>query len=122
MAQETAHHGAARAEPPARQKRGRYRHCSGCARETEHVAWASDGRASIPSIRWPAAEPASGTTICLNCGQWRAAAAQAGLTAWSSRPIATRKLAIVADDAVSEAAAENEGVPPKREPQPARAA
>ena len=115
-------HGPARAKPPARQKSGLRRHCSGCAHETEHVAWARDGRASIPSIRWPAAETATGTTICLNCGQWRAAASHAGLMAWSSRPIATRTLAIVSDDAVSEAAAENEGMPPKREPQPARAA
>jgi hypothetical protein len=115
-------HGPARAKPPARQKSGLRRYCSGCAQETEHVAWARDGRASIPSIRWPAVEPGRGTTICLNCGQWRATVSQASLAAWSSRPIATRRLAIVVDDAVSEAAAENEGMPPKREPRPARAA
>jgi hypothetical protein len=97
--------GAARTKPTARQKSGFHRYCSGCAQETEHVAWVRDGRASIPSIRWPAAEPASGTTICLNCGQWRAAAS-----------------ARAADDAISETAAENEGMPPNREPRPARAA
>jgi hypothetical protein len=31
------------------------------------------GRGSIPSIRWPSTEPAIGTTVCLNCGQCRAA-------------------------------------------------
>jgi hypothetical protein len=97
--------GAARTKPAARQKSGLHRYCSGCAQETEHVAWVRDGQASIPSIRWPAAEPASGTTICLNCGQWRAAAS-----------------ACAADDAVSETAAENEERPPNREPRPARAA
>jgi hypothetical protein len=123
--------GAARTKPTARQKTGLHRYCSGCAQETEHVAWACDGRASIASIRWPTAEPASGTTICLSCGQWRAAAFQASPTAWSSWPrklIALRNLVLAADsaraadDAVSEAAAENEGMPPKREPRPARAA
>jgi hypothetical protein len=47
------------------------RYCSGCAHETEHVAWTVDGRGSIPSIRWPAAQPADGTTICVSCGHWR---------------------------------------------------
>ena len=61
--------------PIPRQKSGLRRHCSGCAQETEHLTWSHDGRASIPSIRWPAAEAARGTTICLDCGQWRAAAA-----------------------------------------------
>ncbi len=70
--------GAARTKPAARQKSGLHRYCSGCAQETEHSVWAREARASIASIRWPAAEPASGTTICLNCGQWRAAASQAG--------------------------------------------
>jgi hypothetical protein len=123
--------GAARTKPNARQKSGLHRYCSGCAQETEHVAWVRDGQASTPSIRWPAAEPASGTTICLTCGQLRAIASQASPTAWSSWPrklISRRNLAIAADsapdadDAVSETPAENEGMPPVREPRPARAA
>ncbi len=121
--------GPLRVKPIPRQKSGLHRYCSGCAQETEHVAWSRDGRASIPSIRWPAAEPAGGTTICLNCGQWRAATSQPSPQAWSSWPrklIAMRNLAITADstrataDWVSEAAAENEGMPPTREPPRAR--
>jgi hypothetical protein len=116
------------AKPPARQKSGLHRYCSGCTRETKHVAWVRDGQASTPSIRWPAAEPASGTTVCLTCGQWRALASQAGPTAWSSWPrelISRRNLVIAAEsasDADSETSAENEGMLPKREPRPARAA
>ena len=118
-----------RVKPIPRQKSGLHRYCSGCAQETEHVAWSRHGQASIPSIRWPAAGPAGGTTICLNCGQWRAAASQPSAPAWSSWPrnlIAMRNLAITADtaraaaDGVSEAAAENEGTPPKRERPSAR--
>jgi hypothetical protein len=107
---------------------GLHRYCSGCAQETEHVAWSRDGQASIPSIRWPAAERAAGTTICLNCGQWRAAASHPSPPAWSSWPrklIAMRSRATAdsihaTDDVVSETAAENEGMPPKREPPRAR--
>jgi hypothetical protein len=114
--------GRGRVAPTDRHKSGLHRHCSGCARETEHVAWTADGRGSIPSIRWPAA----GTTICLNCGQWRAASSQPHPPAWSSwprTPVATRSLAPAAnpadtaDDWASQTAAENEGLPPKREPQ-----
>ena len=121
--------GPPRVKPIPQQKSGLHRYCSGCAQETEHVAWSRHGQASIPSIRWPAAEPAGGTTICLNCGQWRAAASQPSAPAWSSWPrnlIAMRNLAITADtaraaaDGVSEAAAENEGMPPKRERPSAR--
>src|SRR5438874_830345 len=65
--------GRARVAPTDRHKGGLHRYCSGCAQETEHVAWADDGRGSTPSIRWGTTEPAIGTTICLNCGQWRAA-------------------------------------------------
>ena len=117
--------GPLRVKPIPRQKSGLHRYCSGCVQETEHVAWSRYGRASIPSIRWPAAEPAGGTTICLNCGQWRAATSQSSPPAWSGWPrklIAMRNLAITADsarvaaDGISEAAAENEGMPPKREP------
>jgi hypothetical protein len=115
----------ARVAPTDRHRRGLHRYCSGCSRETEHVAWTADGRGSIPSIRWPAAEPAGGTTICLSCGQWRAATSRPSPPAWSSWPrsrIETRRLAVVAgsadaeDDWVAETAAENEGMPPKREP------
>jgi hypothetical protein len=76
----------ARAESPFRQaeQRGLHRYCSGCARETEHALFregdrASD-RASIAAIRWPAVRAASGTTICVDCGQWRAAAGQPART------------------------------------------
>jgi hypothetical protein len=108
-----------------RHKAGCHRYCSGCAQETEHVAWTADGRGSVPSIRWPSTKPASGTTICLNCGQWRAASRQPRPSAWSSWPgsrIARPSLAVAADftdtadDWVSEIAAENEGMPPRREP------
>jgi hypothetical protein len=68
----------ARAAPTDRHKRGLYRYCSGCARETEHIGSAQGGRGSIPSIRWPAAEPAAGTTTCMNCGQWRMGVGFAG--------------------------------------------
>jgi hypothetical protein len=117
--------GRARVEPNDPQKSGLHRYCSGCAHETEHVAWAADGPGSIPSIRWPSSEPAIGTTICLNCGQGRAASAQPRPPAWSSWPrgrIATPSLAVAADSTnradawVSETAAENEGMPPRREP------
>jgi hypothetical protein len=117
--------GGTRVAPTDRHKSGLQRYCSGCAQETEHVAWTADGRGSTPSIRWPSTEPAIGTTICLNCGQWRAASPQPRPPAWSSWPrsrIATPSLAVAADstgsadDWVSETAAENEGMPPRREP------
>jgi hypothetical protein len=117
--------GRARAAPTDRHNGGLHRYCSGCAHETEHVAWTAEGRGSIPSIRWPAAEPAGGATICLNCGQWRAAGSQGRPPAWSTWPrirIAPRSLAVApdpadtADDGDSETAAENEGMPPRREP------
>jgi hypothetical protein len=120
--------GRARVAPTDRHKGGLHRYCSGCAHETEHVS-ASGGQGSIPSIRWPTSEPADGTTICVSCGQWRAAGSQPRPPAWSSWPrsrIGTRSLAVAAgsadttDDAVSETAAENEGMPPKREPRPLR--
>jgi hypothetical protein len=103
---------AAHAEPPYRQpaEHGIRRYCCGCARETEHVLCGDGDRASIPAIRWPAVTPASGTTICVDCGQWRATA---------SRPTA-------AHEGPLESATENEGMPPLRDPsglrrrQPAR--
>jgi hypothetical protein len=114
-----------RVAPTDRHNTGGHRYCSGCAKETEHVAWAADGRGSTPSIRWSSTKPASGTTICLNCGGWRAASPQPSPPEWSSwprNPTAKRSLAVAADstdtadDWVSEAAAENEGMPPRREP------
>lgn len=118
-----------RVAPPDRHKRARRRYCSGCARETAHVAWAVDGRGS-PAIRWPTSEPAIGATICLDCGQWRAASSRPNPPAWSSWPrsrIAAPSLAVAAyatdttEDWMSEAAAEDEGMPPKREPRAASA-
>jgi hypothetical protein len=120
--------GWARVAPTDRHKGGLRRYCLGCAQETEHVAWAAFGRGSTHSIRGPTTEPATGTTICLNCGQWRATSSQPRPPAWSSWPrdrMATPSLALAAEathanDLVSEAAAENEGMPPKREPRPPR--
>jgi hypothetical protein len=114
--------GRARIAPTNRHKGGLHRYCTGCAHETEHVAWAADGRGSIRSIKWATSEPAIGTTICLNCGQLRTASPQPRPPAWSSWPrsrIATPSLAVAADSAdpaddwVSETAAENEGMPPR---------
>ena len=116
--------GRARVAPTDRHKSGLHRYCSGCAQETEHVARAVDGRGSTPSIRWPTTEPAIGTTICLNCGQRRTASPQPHPPAWSCWPrsqIASPSLAVAADstdaadESVCEAAAENEGMPPRRE-------
>lgn len=72
----------ARAESPFREAkpRGLHRHCSGCARETEHVLFQEGDGVGIPAIRWPAVKAASGTTICVDCGQWRAAARQPART------------------------------------------
>jgi hypothetical protein len=117
-------HGRGRLAPTDRRSRGLHRYCSSCTHETEHVVWTSDGRGSIPSIRWPAAEPTADSTICLDCGQWRAASLRPSPPAWSEWPrtrIATRTLADTvapadtADDWASESAAENEGMPPKLE-------
>jgi hypothetical protein len=57
------------------EERGLHRYCSGCSGETEHVLCQGVDGANIPAIRWPAARAASGTTICVDCGQWRTAAA-----------------------------------------------
>jgi hypothetical protein len=116
--------GRGRAAHAKRHKTGLHHYCLACARETEHVL-SADRRGSNPSIRWPAAEPASGTTICLDCGQWRAKSFRPSLLAsseWPRTPIAPRRVADTvatpdaAHDSVSETAAENEGMPPKREP------
>src|SRR5437763_2817263 len=66
--------GRQRDAPTDRDKSGLRRYC---AHETEHLVWEADRR-GIHSIRWPATEPAVGTTICLNCGQWRAASSPSG--------------------------------------------
>ena len=113
-------------------ERGLHRYCSGCSQETEHVLWRGDDGASIAAIRWPAAEPASGTTRCVDCGQWRAPASRPTAPAWSfwpRLPIEPGRVLIVSkrvDEAPLESAAENEGMPPLRDPtslgrrQPAR--
>jgi hypothetical protein len=62
------------------------RYCSGCARETEHVIWPRREPASIPSIRWPVAEPAANSTMCQDCGQLRVAACRLPPPAWSDWP------------------------------------
>ena len=117
--------GRGRVAPTDRHKSGLHRYCSGCAKETEHVAWTADGRGSIPSIRWPSTKPGIGTTICLTCGQLRAASFQPSPPAWSSwprKPTATRSVAVAADSTdttdewVSETPAEDEGMPARREP------
>ena len=118
--------GRGRVGPTETHKRGLRRHCSGCARETEHGRSATDWRGSIPPIRWAVAEPASGTTFCLDCGQWRPANFRPSPPQWSQWPrtrIATPSLVPdtadspdTRDDWVSETAAENEGMPPKGEP------
>jgi len=123
-----------RVEPPFQEagERGLHRYCSGCSQETEHVLWRGDDGASIAAIRWPAAEPASGTTRCVDCGQWRAPASRPTAPAWSfwpRLPIEPGRVLIVSkrvDKAPLESAAENEGMPPLRDPtslgrrQPAR--
>ncbi len=77
----------ARQATTVRRKHGTgHRYCSSCRHETEHAVLPGRGPANIPTIRWPAAEPASGTTICLSCGQWRGAASEASPPAWSSWP------------------------------------
>jgi hypothetical protein len=79
---------ALRVEPPFRQagERGLHRFCSGCSQETEHVLCQGNDGPNIPAIRRPAAEPPSGTTICVDCGQWRTAASRPGALAWSFWP------------------------------------
>ena len=77
-----------RAEPLFRQagERGLHRFCSGCSRQTEHLLAGSSDRSEIPAIRLPAAEPPSGTTICVDCGQWRAPASLPNAPTWSFWP------------------------------------
>jgi hypothetical protein len=121
-----------RGELPFREarERGLHRYCSGCSQETEHVL-SGDG-ANTPAIRRPAAEAASGTTICVDCGQWRSPASRPDATAWSFWPRTPAEAGGVlsvskpVDKGQLESAAENEGMPPLRAPsrlrpsQPAR--
>jgi hypothetical protein len=127
-----AEQAARRVEPPFRQagERGLHRFCSGCSRETEHVL-CSDG-ANTPAIRRPTAEAASGTTMCVDCGQWRSPASRPNAPVWSFWPRAPAGVDEVlsiskpAREGPLESAAENEGMPPLRAPsrlrpsQPAR--
>jgi hypothetical protein len=129
-----AEQSARRVEPLFRQagERGLHRYCSGCSQETEHVLWRDDDGASIPAIRWPAAEPPSGTTMCVDCGQWRAPASRPNAPAWSFwprlpiEPGGVLNVSRPVDEALLESAAENEGMPPLPDPtslgrrQPAR--
>jgi hypothetical protein len=124
----------ARLTEPFRQtvERGLHRYCYGCAQETEHVLCESDDGPSIPAIRWPAAQPASGTTMCVDCGHWRVAASRPIAPEWSFWP----RVPAEADtrpesqtpvrEGPLEIPAENEGMRPPRAParlrrsQPAR--
>jgi hypothetical protein len=119
-------------EPPSRKagERGLHRYCSGCSQETEHVLW-NDGP-KTPAIRRPAVEPASGTTMCVDCGQWRGPASRPDASDWSFWPrtpveaLRALRVSKPADERLLETAAENEGMPPLRVPsrlspsQPAR--
>jgi hypothetical protein len=97
-------------------ERGLHRYCSGCSQETEHVL-CDDGR-KTPAIRRPAVEPASGTTMCVDCGQWRSPASRPNASDWSFWPRtpveADRALRVSKppDEGPLESAAENEGMPP----------
>jgi hypothetical protein len=113
-------------------ERGLHRYCSGCAQETEHVLCQGDDGPGIPAIRWPAAKPASGTTMCVDCGQWRVAASKPIAPTWSFWPRLPAETGAKPESRASvqagplESAAENEGMPPLRTPtrlrpgQPAR--
>jgi hypothetical protein len=119
-------------EPPFGEagERGLHRYCSGCSRETEHVL-CNDGP-KTPAIRRPAVEPATGTTICVDCGQWRGPASRPNASEWSfwprtpgeARP--ALRVSKPASEGLLESAAENEGMPPLQIPsrlspsQPAR--
>jgi hypothetical protein len=113
-------------------ERGLHRYCTGCARETEHVLCQSDEGPRIPAIRWPAAKAASGTTMCVDCGQWRVATSRPVAPTWSFWPRVPSETGAKPEsltpiqDGPLENAAENEGMPPRRPPtrlrpgQPAR--
>ena len=119
-------------EPPFREagERGLHRYCSGCSQETEHVL-CNDGP-KTPAIRRPAAEPATGTTMCVDCGQWRSPASRPNASDWSFwprtpvEPGRALRVSKPAGEGLLETAAENEGMPPLQIPsrlspsQPAR--
>ena len=123
---------ARRAEPPFREagESGLHRYCSGCSQETEHVL-CNDGP-KTPAIRRPAVEPATGTTMCVDCGQWRSPASRPNASAWSFWPRpptqagAALRVSKPAGEGLLESAAKNEGMPPLQIPsrlspsQPAR--
>jgi hypothetical protein len=126
------HQTAPRVEPLFREagEGGLHRYCSSCSQETEHVL-CNDGP-KTPAIRRPAIEPASGTTMCVDCGQWRSPASRPTASAWSFWPRIPAeggralRVSKPADEGPLESAAENEGMPPLRVPsrlsptQPAR--
>jgi hypothetical protein len=101
-------------------QRGQHRYCSGCAQETEHVLCQSDEGPNIPAIRWPAVKAASGTTMCVDCGQWRPAASRPVAPTWSFWPRVPAEAGKKPASATSlhegplDSAAENEGMPPLR--------
>jgi hypothetical protein len=80
------HQTAPRDEPQFRQdgERGLHRYCSSCSQETEHVLCVDGPK--TPAIRRPSVEPASGTTMCVDCGQWRSPAARPDAPVWSFWP------------------------------------
>jgi len=63
-----------RTRPAPAAETGLHRYCAGCSRETEHLSWATSGPPTTPAIFRPIGDGASGTTICQNCGEPRAAA------------------------------------------------
>ena len=48
------------------------RYCAGCSRVTTHGAYAIGAPPNAFQIHRLTAAPASGTTVCVDCGQWRA--------------------------------------------------
>ena len=126
------HQTARHVEPPFREagQRGLHRYCSGCSQETEHVL--CDDGPKTPAIRQPTAEPATGTTMCVDCGQWRGPASRPDTSDWSFWPLKPVEAGLAlrvskpVDEGLLESAAENEGMPPLRIPsrlssgQPAR--
>ena len=82
------HQSAHLVELPFRQadERGLHRYCNGCSQETEHVLYRSTEGENIAAIRRPAAEAASGTTMCVDCGQRRSPAVRPDAPVWSFWP------------------------------------
>jgi hypothetical protein len=111
-----------RGELPFREarERGLHRYCSGCSQETEHVLCSE--WANTPAIRRPAADAASGTTVCVDCGQWRSPASRPHATAlsfWPRTPAEAGGVLSVSkrvDEGQLQSAPENERMPPLRAP------